>query len=241
MLGTAEPIGVDVRLVLKILIAVLAVGLLAVGGLFAAYKTWWESDPEPRAEIEETEVTEGSELDGIYTVAPGPPEAPTFVGYRVTEQFAAAVVESTATGRTSDVTGSFTISGNTVSEVSVTANLLTLTSDRDQRDNAIKTRGLESERFPEATFVLTEPIELPAEPQLGETVDTTAVGDFTLHGVTKRVDIPVQGRWDGVNIQVVGNLHVVFADYGMEAPGSPLLASVDDEGEMEFQVFFQKT
>jgi len=230
-----------VRTLTKILIGIVAAAVVLVGGFFAVYKIWLESDPEPRAEIAETEVTEGGELDGSYTLVPGPADTPSFVGYRVTEQFVAAVVESEATGRTSDVTGTFTISGNTVSEASVTANLLTLTSDREQRDSAIRTRGLESEQFPEATFVLTEPIELPAEPELGETVDTTAVGDFTLHGVTKPAEIPVQGRWDGVNIQVVGNLHVVFADYGIEAPGSPLLASIDDEGEMEFQVFFEKS
>ncbi|MGH8985947.1 MAG: YceI family protein [Acidimicrobiia bacterium] len=229
------------RTLTKILIGIVAAAVVLVGGFFAVYKIWLESDPEPRAEIAETEVTEGGELDGSYTLVPGPADTPSFVGYRVTEQFVAAVVESEATGRTSDVTGTFTISGNTVSEASVTANLLTLTSDREQRDSAIRTRGLESEQFPEATFVLTEPIELPAEPELGETVDTTAVGDFTLHGVTKPVEIPVQGRWDGVNIQVVGNLHVVFADYGIEAPGSPLLASIDDEGDMEFQVFFEKS
>ncbi len=229
------------RTLTKILIGIVAAAVVLVGGFFAVYKIWLESDPEPRAEIAETEVTEGGELDGSYTLVPGPADTPSFVGYRVTEQLVAAVVESEATGRTSDVTGTFTISGNTVSEASVTANLLTLTSDREQRDSAIRTRGLESEQFPEATFVLTEPIELPAEPELGETVDTTAVGDFTLHGVTKPVEIPVQGRWDGVNIQVVGNLHVVFADYGIEAPGSPLLASIDDEGDMEFQVFFEKS
>jgi polyisoprenoid-binding protein YceI len=230
-----------VRLLFKILIGIVAFGVLAVGGLFAAYKIWWESDPEPRAEIEETEVTAGGELDGSYTLVPGPPDAPSFVGYRVTEQLAAAVVESEATGRTSDVTGAFTISGNTVSEVSVTANVQTLTSDREMRDNRIRTLGLESDEFPEATFVLTEPIELPAEPQLGETVDATAVGDFTLHGVTRPVEIPVEGRWDGVNIQVVGNLPVVFADYDMETPNIGGFVTVRDEGEMEFQVFFEKT
>jgi polyisoprenoid-binding protein YceI len=229
-----------VRLLIKILIGIVAVGVLAAGGLFAAYKIWWETDPEPRAEIEETEVTEGGELDGEYTAVPGPPETPSFVGYRVTEQFVAAVVESVATGRTSDVTGAFTISGNTVSEVSVTANLQTLTSDRDQRDNAIKTRGLESDQFPEATFVLTEPIEHQKVPAVGETVRATARGDFTLHGVTKRVEIPLEGRWDGRDVQVVGQLHIVFADYGIEAPTSPVVASIDDEGEMEFQIFFRK-
>jgi polyisoprenoid-binding protein YceI len=230
-----------VRTVTKILIGIVVAAVVLVGGFFAVYKIWLESDPEPRAEIAETEVSEGGELDGSYTVVPGPTETPTFVGYRVTEQLAAAVVEQETTGRTPEVTGTFTISANTVSDVNVTANLLNLQSDDNRRDNAIKTRGLESEQFPEATFVLTEPIELPAEPELGETVTAAAVGDFTLHGVTNRVEIPIEGRWDGTFIQVVGSLPIVFADYGMEAPSAPIVASIDDEGEMEFQIFFQQT
>jgi polyisoprenoid-binding protein YceI len=222
----------------KILIGVVGAAVVLAGGLFVAYKVFLESDPEPRAKIKETKVTEGSALDGTYTVTPGDPNS--FVGYRVTEQFVAAVVESTATGRTSDVNGTFTISGTNVDDVSVTANLQTLTSDRSQRDDAIKERGLESNMFPEATFVLTKPIELRRQPELGRTVNATATGDFTLHGVTRRVKIPVEGRWDGTAVQVVGTLHVVFADYGIEPPGSPLLASIDDEGEMEFQLFFRK-
>ena len=102
-------------------------------------------------------------------------------------------IEQTATGRTSDVTGSFTITGTTVRDVSVTADLRTLTSDRDQRDNAIKDRGLESNRFPEAKFVLTAPIDEPKLPAAGETVTTTAKGDFTLHGVTKTGPDPDRG------------------------------------------------
>jgi polyisoprenoid-binding protein YceI len=222
----------------KILIGVVGAAVVLAVGLFIAYKVFLESDPEPRAKIKETTVTEGSALDGTYTVTPGDPNS--FVGYRVTEQFVAAVVESTATGRTSDVNGTFKISGTNVDDVSVTANLQTLTSDRSQRDDAIKGRGLESDMFPEATFVLTKPIELRRQPELGRTVKATATGDFTLHGVTQRVKIPVEGRWDGTAVQVVGTLHVVFADYGIEPPGSPLLASIDDEGEMEFQLFFKK-
>jgi polyisoprenoid-binding protein YceI len=232
-----------VRLIWKILIGIVAVAVLAVGGLFAAYKIWWESDPEPRAEIAETEVSEGGELDGSYSVVPGPVETPTFVGYRVTEQLVGAVIEQETTGRTpaDAVTGTFTITGNMVEETSVTADLRTLQSDNGLRDNAIRSRGLESDSFPEGTFVLAEPIELPEEPPLGETVEFRAVGDFTLHGVTRRVEVPIEGRWDGTLIQVVGNLPIVFADYDMEAPTAPAVASIEDEGEMEFQIFFQKS
>ncbi len=224
----------------KILIGV-AAGLVVVAlGLFGVYKVFIESDPEPPAKIKETKVTEGGELDGTYRAFAGPAETPSFVGYRVQEVLVGGTIEQTATGRTGDVTGTFAITGNRVEEVSVTANLQTLTSDKSQRDNAIKDRGLETNTFPEATFELAEPIELPEEPVPGETVPVTAVGDFTLHGVTKRVEIAIEGRWDGELIQAVGTLHVVFGDYGIEAPTSPAVASIRDEGDMEFQLFFEK-
>jgi polyisoprenoid-binding protein YceI len=223
----------------KILIATgVAVVLVVVGGGFLFYKLVVETNPKPPAKITKTTTVGGGTLDGTYRVAPGDPNS--FVGYRVQEELVGGAIEQTATGRTSDVTGSFTITGTTVREVSVTADLRTLTSDRDQRDNAIKDRGLESNRFPEAKFVLTTSIEEPKLPTANETVKTTAKGDFTLHGVTKRVEIPIEGLWDGRDVQVVGRLHVVFADYGIQAPTSPVVASIDDQGEMEFQVFFRK-
>ncbi|HMF05330.1 MAG TPA: YceI family protein [Acidimicrobiia bacterium] len=223
----------------KILIATgVALVVVVVGGGFLAYKLFIESNPKPPAKITKTTTVGGGTLDGTYRVAPG--DANSFVGYRVQEQLVGGAIDQTTTGRTSDVTGSFTISGTTVRDVNVTADLRTLTSDREQRDNAIKDRGLESNRFPEAKFVLTSPIDEPKLPAAGETVTTTAQGDFTLHGVTKHVEIPVEGRWDGRDVQVVGRLPIVFADYGIQAPTSPVVASIDNKGEMEFQVFFRK-
>jgi polyisoprenoid-binding protein YceI len=226
----------------KILIGVVVTLGVLVGLAFAGWYFFLKSHPEPRAEIEATPVVtdpEGSVLDGTYTVQPG--DANSFVGYRVTEQFAAALVESEATGRTSDVTGSFTIQGTVADDVDVTANLLTLKSDREMRDNRIKTLGLESERFPESKFVLTEPIDFDAVPEPGETVRARAVGDFTLHGVTKRVTIPVEARWDGRDVQVVGHIPIVFADYDMDPPNIGGFVTVKDRGEMEFQIFFRKS
>ncbi|MFI5053968.1 MAG: YceI family protein [Acidimicrobiia bacterium] len=216
------------------LVAIVAIGV-------AGWYFFLKSDPAPRAAIKETPTVAAtpSALDGTWTVKPGNHD--NFVGYRVTEKLIANIAQSTATGRTDNVTGTMTIDGSTVKDITVTADLRDLTSDNNFRDNRIRREGLESDQFPQAKFVLTSPITLTATPQVGETITTQATGDFTLHGVTKSVTITLQGRFDGTKVQVVGNLPIVFGDYGITAPTAPAVASVDDHGEMELQLFFAKS
>jgi polyisoprenoid-binding protein YceI len=223
----------------------LVLGLVVIVGLgVAGWYFFLKTDPEPRAAIKETPVVtdpstdSAAALDGTWAVKPGGSD--NFVGYRVTEKLFANISDTEATGRTHNVTASMTIDGTTISDVTVTADLRDLTSDNSFRDGRIKSEGLESDQFPEAKFVLTSPITLSAVPTAGETVKTEATGDFTLHGVTKSVTISLQGRWDGKQVQVVGDLPIAFSDYGITAPTAPAVASVDDHGEMELQLFFSK-
>jgi polyisoprenoid-binding protein YceI len=230
------------RLLKWLLIGVVLVVALAVAGWYFFLK----GNASPRAEISETPTVStsagsgSSGIDGTYTVKPG--NTDNFVGYRVTEKLVANIVQTTATGRTDNVSGTMTISkgGTAIDDVTVSADLRDLTSDSSLRDGRIQTAGLESARFPLAKFVLTSPITLPSAPQVGETVSTQATGDFTLHGVTNHLTVPLQGRWDGSKVQVVGSLPIVFGDYGITAPTSSLVASVDDHGEMELKLFFAK-
>jgi polyisoprenoid-binding protein YceI len=222
----------------------LVLGLVLVVGLgVAGWYFFLKSDPEPRAAIKETPVvTDGTAAagpDGTWAVQPG--SSDNFVGYRVTEKLFANISESEATGRTDNVTATMTIDGTTISDVTVTADLRDLTSGNSFRDGRIHSQGIESDKFPDAKFVLTSPIELAVVPAAGETIKAEASGDFTLHGVTRSVTIPLEGRWDGEQVQVVGNLPIAFADYGISAPTAPAVASVDDHGEMELQLFFRRS
>jgi polyisoprenoid-binding protein YceI len=163
-----------------------------------------------------------------------------FVGYRVQEELA-GIGGQTAVGRTPDVSGSLTLEGTTLTSVEVTADLTTLVSDDDRRDNQLRQQALETNEFPTATFVLTEPIELADDALVGETVETSASGELTLHGETRAVEIPITATlFDGV-ITVTGSIEIVFADYGMEKPSSFLVLSVDDFGVMEFQLHFTES
>jgi polyisoprenoid-binding protein YceI len=173
-------------------------------------------------------------VDGTGVVDP----APSFVGYRVGEELA-GIGTTEAAGRTSDVTGGLTIDGSAITAVDVEANLTTLTSDDSNRDAALRTRGLETETFPTATFTLTSPIELGAPPAEGETISATAVGDLTLHGVTNSVELPIEGSLvDGGTIVVVGSMPVTMADYDIEPPTGLRVLSIEDVGTIELQLAF---
>lgn len=203
----------------------------------AGWYFFLRSDSAAKPKIENTKVSAGGQVNGTWKVTANDPQG-SFVGYRVHEKFAQGLVDNDATGRTSDVTASMTVDGTTVSDVKVTANLATLKSDKDFRDQRLHEQGLETDTFPTATFVATGPVTLPNAPAKGKTVKVTVDGDLTLHGVTKKVSMPLEGRWDGSSIQVVGELPITMSDYGMTPPTSPIIAEVDDHGSLELQLFF---
>jgi polyisoprenoid-binding protein YceI len=183
-------------------------------------------------------------LDGTWTVDPSIGSfsdfTGSFVGYRVQEELA-GIGGQTAVGRTPDVTGSLTFAGSVVTAAELTADLTTLQSDDDRRDNQLQRQALESGRFPEATFTLTTPIELGALPEEGQPITTEATGDLTLHGVTRTVSIPIEATRDGSTVTVKGSIDIAFADYDMQKPQSFIVLSVDDHGIMEFQLHFSRS
>ncbi len=163
----------------------------------------------------------------------------TYAGYRIREELA-GIGTNTAVGRTQDVSGELTIEGTTISEVSVEVDMTTLRSDRDMRDNALRGRGLETERFPTATFELTEPISVDGEPDPGDTINETATGDLTIHGVTKRVEIPIEAKWTGQQIEIAASLEIALVDYDIEKPIVGRVRSIEDTGVLELHLLFTK-
>ena len=163
-----------------------------------------------------------------------------FAGFRVQEQLA-GIGAKTAVGRTPKVIGTMTIADNVVPNASFDVDMTTLTTDDARRDSAIRTQAIETARFPKATFVLTQPIQLGSIPADGEQIEINATGSLTLHGVTKTVTIPLQAQRKGEVIAVVGSLEIPFSDYGISQPRAAAVLSVDDKGTMEVQLFFTRT
>jgi polyisoprenoid-binding protein YceI len=164
----------------------------------------------------------------------------TYAGYRMEEELA-GIGATTAVGRTPDVTGNITIAGDQVTGGSFAVDMTTLKSDRDMRDNAIRSRGLETEAFPTATFELTEPVALPGGIATADaSIPFAATGELTIHGVTKAVTLDFDAETSDGTIAIVGSAPIVLADYQIDTPTSAIALSVSDSGTLEFQLFLTR-
>jgi len=163
----------------------------------------------------------------LLEVAPG-----TRASYRVQEQFVGINFPSDASGSTEAVTGSLRIApdGSIDSAQSkLMIDLRTLKSDQDNRDNFLRTRTLETEKFPMVEFVPRRiqglPSPFPANGQAGFQL----IGDMTVRGVKAEV------TWNGVATfsaqQVAGRATTTFdfAKFGLTKPAIGRLMSVEDK------------
>ena len=225
-------------------IAAAAVGLLAIGGglllLLGSSEPASVDLDRAVAAAERAQrtiaTTTSSGLEGTWTLVD---DGTSFVGYRVQEELA-GIGATTAVGRTTAVAGSLTFDGDEITAVSIEADVSQLQSDQSRRDMALRQQALETAKYTEATFALTDPIALEDTPAEGELVAATATGTLTLHGVSREVEIPLQGQIAGGRVVVVGSTEVVFADYGIAQPRAAAVLSVADRATLELQLVFER-
>jgi polyisoprenoid-binding protein YceI len=162
----------------------------------------------------------------------------TFAGFRIKEELS-SIGSTTAVGRTGDVSGTATIADDTLTAATFDVDTKTFKTNATQRDSRVQS-ALETGRFPTATFTLTQPVALGADAASGGDVSVTAVGEFTLHGVTKPVEVPIQARLVGDTIVLVGSFDITFSDYGVSVPRAPIVLSVADTGTVEMQILLTR-
>jgi polyisoprenoid-binding protein YceI len=237
------------------LIAILAV--VAVAAVAVAYLTFFNEDSPDEFTLTDQPGTTapattaagapgttaaaagGSDLTGTWRVAAG-----SAAGYRVREKLAALPAQSDAVGRSEAVTGSVKVdragASLTATDARFEVDLTKLTSDESRRDNRIRTDGLQTSQFPTATFVSAGPVTLPPETVTGQAVKASAVGDLTLHGVTKRVTIPLDVRVTGGKGELVGSLRFPMSDFNITPPSIGGFVTVDPDATLEFKLILEK-
>jgi polyisoprenoid-binding protein YceI len=227
------------------------VALLVVAFLLIYFVVFPTSSPKPftlttstagtaaAATAAATQATSASELTGHWKLVSG-----SEAGYRVREKLAFLPAESDAVGRTSQITGAATFSHDsgtiTISAASFDVAVSTLTSDRSQRDEKLHEIGLESTRYPTATFVLSKPLTVSASALAGKVAHVSVTGIFNIHGTSRRETLPVEMSLSGLTFQAVGSLTFPWSEFAMSAPSIGGFVNVSETATMEFDLHLQR-
>ena len=211
--------------------AVVLVAVLAVGGPFV-YARYLAPEAAAPLAVDTSRAAPATDapvndLATDYTVGPG-----SEAGYRVSEVLTGQRIE--AVGRTPDVTGSVQLADTRVTAGEITVDMRTIKSDRSQRDEYFVGDLMETGRFPNAVFTLTQPVDLGAEFAGSAPVTVDATGTLTVKDVTREVTFPLTAVRDGDTIDVSGAVPVTFTDFGIAPPSFGDFVKVDPTGTIEF-------
>ena len=158
------------------------------------------------------------------------------VGYRVNEVLAGQ--NNVAVGRTGDISGSLTISRDTVTAATFTVQMATIKSDESQRDAQFNGRIMQTSTYPTGTLTLSAPIRLGTPPAANVVKTYHATARLTLHGHTRTVTFALKAERTSAGIAVSGSIPVVFADYGISNPSFAGFVTTQNHGLLEFLVRF---
>lgn len=176
--------------------------------------------------------------------------------YKITEDgknyalFESEATLETIQGMTTKVTGTIVADPRniTASSVDVTVDLASLNTGIGKRDEHLRDNFLNTTQFPTATFKSIG-VAKPAQAiEPNKPVEIYVKGEFTMHGVTKPMTVPVRvvyipeteltksSRGPGDWIHATTNFKVKLADFGVSVP-EKLILKLADTVDVKLDVF----
>ena len=117
----------------------------------------------------------------------------------------------------------------------VTIDISQFKSDSERRDNAIRSRWLESSRFPNAVFTPTSMQGLPDSHQDGREVAVEIAGTLKIRDVTRPVVFASTVKLDGGTLVVTGTTAIKMTDFGFNPPSILGLLRAENDTKLEFR------
>jgi polyisoprenoid-binding protein YceI len=122
-------------------------------------------------------------------------------------------------GSSEGVSGTLTIDPQDLSKLrgTITTQTATMKTGNDTRDNHLHSaEWLDASRYPQITFTIASVDKVTTS---GNTATGMATGNFTMHGVTKRVSIPFKMTYlvenGSTRLRAPGDLVMISADFNI--------------------------
>jgi len=139
---------------------------------------------------------------------------------------------ATAIGITSDISGTISLDGvnpQSTTLGTITVDISLFRSDSNRRDNTIRSRFLESSKYPQVIFTPTEIVGLPESYQPGETINFQVVGDTTIRETTRPLTFDVTAVLDGAALSGQAVTTFLMSDFGFGPISIAGILNTEDE------------
>ncbi|MFZ5825426.1 MAG: YceI family protein [Bacillota bacterium] len=159
---------------------------------------------------------------GTYAVVAGESQA----SYEVKEVFLVDSLNATAIGTTTAIKGELKLKDGAFQPSTVEVDVSALKSDRSQRDNQLKRRGLETEKYPTATFTVSgaEGLKLVE----GQEASFKLTGRATIHGVEQELTWDATAKLEGGTLKLSATTEFKMDYFKIEPPNIAGRIRVDD-------------
>lgn len=226
------------KLPLIVPIAIVAIIVVALAGVAPMVYKAFTSHGVKTEGIDNTGVTSAStDLNGTWKVVPGPESNHSSVGFTFYEMLPNE--KKYTSGSTRYVEGTVKVEDDTLVSGDVTADLVKLRTDVQDRDVSIRRKLFHTDQFPTASFTTNESVDLSGIPSDGSVGQVTIPGELTVHGVTNHVEPVFDVVRSGKHVTIASTLPINRLDYDVKPPEF-VAALINEEGEANIRLTFEK-
>lgn len=212
-------------------VVVLGGAVIAFGPYIYKDLTMKNAPSVPAVDLSASSGDSLSDISGTWRAADG-----SYAGYRVDEVLRG--VEVTVVGRTEQVTGELKVDGGAVTTGTISVDMASVATNNSSRDDSFRNDTMHTSEYPNATFELVSPIQVPTPLAAGYKETFEVTGKLTIHGVTHEVKTKLETGFDGRHVQVAGSIPITFSDYGVKAPDLGFV-TVEHNGHIELLIKFE--
>lgn len=118
----------------------------------------------------------------------------------------------------------------------ITIDISQFKSDSQRRDNFIRTRSLESARFPTAEFTPTTLQGLPATYAEGQEIVLQVTGNLKIRDVVRPTTFATTIKIVGTQLTGTATTTIKLTDFGFDPPSIAGILRTENEAKLEFRI-----
>jgi polyisoprenoid-binding protein YceI len=159
--------------------------------------------------------------------------------YEASFQAAGQSLPGSVMGVTGDVSGQFLLTQDEhIQSLEIVVDLRTLDSGSPDRDNHVRNDTFETDKYPYATFRVTDAAVLSGNYAEGQNLSFKLDGQLTLHGITRPEVFAMQGKLVGNTITGTASTLIHLQDFRMKPPQTTSVVTITVSNAVTLSINF---